>query len=330
MREDALEIMRCPNCGGCSLSVQAKTYELNEIVSGAIRCEACDTSFPIVRGIPRFVSSSNYADSFGLQWTKFRRTQLDSFTGVPITARRFYDETGWDAGDIAGKLVLDVGCGSGRFAEVALSANARVIALDYSEAADACRENLQAFGVQVVQGDVARLPFRRESFDYVYCFGVLQHTADVERAFGALPAMVKSGGRLAVDVYPKLLRNMLWPKYWLRPITKRLSSERLLSLVERHISAMLDASDRLGRVPRVGPTLRRIIPVANYRGIYPLPEDLLYSWAVLDTFDMLSPLHDHPQYISTVKRWFERSGMTEVEIFRRGHIVGRGRKPKSQ
>jgi len=34
----------------------------------------------------------------------------------------------------------------------------------------------------------------------------------------------------------------------------------------------------------------------------------LKEWVILDTFDMFSPEHDHPQRISTVKKWFEEAG----------------------
>ena len=46
---------------------------------------ASGEQFPIVQGIPRFVSSENYAAAFGDQWNRFPRTQLDSHTGLPIT-----------------------------------------------------------------------------------------------------------------------------------------------------------------------------------------------------------------------------------------------------
>jgi hypothetical protein len=36
-------------------------------------------------GIPRFVSESNYADNFGMQWNYFAKTQLDSYSGHAIS-----------------------------------------------------------------------------------------------------------------------------------------------------------------------------------------------------------------------------------------------------
>jgi hypothetical protein len=53
------------------------------------------------------------------------------------------------------------------------------------------------------------------------------------------------------------------------------------------------------------------LPVCDIKGTLPhnLSKEELKEWVVLDTFDMFSPQHDHPQTISTVKRWFEESGM---------------------
>jgi hypothetical protein len=49
----------------------------------------------------------------------------------------------------------------------------------------------------------------------------------------------------------------------------------------------------------------------------------LREWVVLDTFDMFSPEHDHPQKISTVKKWFEEFG---AEVNFAGFMMYNGNK----
>jgi SAM-dependent methyltransferase len=293
----------------------------------SLRCHSCAASFPVVDGVPRFVSAENYASSFGLQWNQFRRTQLDSYSGLPISRQRFLRYTGWTEADLRGALVLDVGCGAGRFTEVALSFGARVVAIDYSAAVDACRRNHDGVrDLLVVQADIYNLPFRPGAFDRVYCLGVLQHTPDVEKAFRALPPMLKPGGALAVDVYPKLWTDWLWPKYWLRPVTRRMRPDALFASVRTAVRWLWPVSVAAGRVPAVGRKLRYLIPVVNYEGIYPLPPEQLKDWAVLDTFDMLAPAYDQPQAAETLESWLRSSGLVDVEVFRSGFIVGRGRR----
>lgn len=324
MKHQLLDRLRCPRCHG-SLRLSSGYESQREVESGQLVCRGCDASYQISGFVPRFVPVDNYATSFGFQWNRFRETQLDSFCGQPISRERFFRQSGWAPGDLKGKAVLDVGCGAGRFAEVVLSCGAEVVALDYSDAVDACWHNLEGHpGLSVVQGDIYHLPFTPASFDYVYCFGVLQHTPRVEEAFLSLPGQLRPGGHLAVDVYPRLILNSLWPKYWLRPLTKRMVPEHLFKLVRAFVPATLPISVAIGRIPIVGRKLRHAIPVANYDGIYPLSRRQLTEWAILDTFDMLSPTHDQPQSAETLCGWFKKAGLNEVQVFRSGFLVGRG------
>jgi len=324
MRPELLELLGCPNCK-TRLVLRDAHEAKGEVESGQLVCGACAQQYPIISFIPRFVPAENYAASFGLQWNTFRQTQLDSHSGIPISRERFLLQTGWSPEDLMGKTVLDVGCGAGRFAEVALSCGANLVAIDYSSAADACWQNLAPHSrLNVVQGDIYRLPFQPHMFDFVYCFGVLQHTPDVEKAFLSLPKQLRAGGHLAVDVYPKIFLNLLWPKYWLRYLTKRLPPQRLLRFVKYLVTALLPVSKFIGRTPLVGRKLRYAIPVVNYEGMYPLSKAQLEEWAVMDTFDMLAPLHDHPQSAQTLQTWFKLAGLKEINVFRAGQIVGRG------
>jgi len=330
MHADLPSLLACPRCRG-GLAVDIEREADGEIESGTLRCAACSAVFPIVRFVPRFVPAENYSSSFGFQWNRFRRTQLDSTTGQPISARRFFAQSQWTAAEMAGQWTLDVGCGAGRFAEVALGTGARLVAVDYSSAVDACRQNLGPHErLDVVQADVYNLPFRPAFFRFVYCFGVLQHTPDVRAAFDALVGQVAPGGRIAVDLYPRIALNVLWPKYWLRPITKRMRAERLLAIVNTMVDVLWPFSLALGRIPRVGRRLRHALPVANYEGLLPLTPGQLKDWAVLDTFDMLAPAHDHPQSAATLRAWFDAHAMSEVEVSRQGLVVGRGRRARMQ
>ena len=327
MNDRLLEILRCPSCGGALHVSGAKTTH-NRIESGRLICDECPRGYSIDRFIPRFVSGENYAKNFGFQWNQFRLTQLDSHTGVPLSRVRFQAETGWSEKELAGRRVLDVGCGAGRFAEIALACGADVVAVDYSGAVDACWQNLGVHPkLSVVQADIYHLPFMGASFDYVYCFGVLQHTPKVREAFLALPAQLKPGGGLTVDVYRRTFLNLLWSKYWLRPLTTRMSQDAVFRLVQAMVRYLFPISLAMGRIPIFGRKLRFAIPVANYAGVFPLSPKQLREWAILDTYDMLTPQHDHPQSGKSLRRWFEEAGLEQVHVFQRGVYVGRGVKP---
>ena len=327
MKAELLELLRCPQSGQELEMVDCVDRD-GSIQSGWLVSTDGRNRYPIRNSVPRFVPESNYADNFGMQWNRFSKTQLDSHSGHPISADRFWMATGWAPDSLDGEWVLDVGCGAGRFAEIALQAGARVVALDYSSAVDACYANLKDYpNLHVVQGDIYELPLPKDFFPFVYSLGVLQHTPDVAKAFANLPLMVAGGGELCVDFYQKTWRSMLLPKYWLRPITKRIPKTSLFAILELQVPKLLTFSRLLGRVPVLGGGLKRMVPVANYAGILPLSEEQHLEWSLLDTFDMLSPAYDKPQTVTTVRQWLKEAGLKEIKIFKAGHLVGRGTKP---
>ncbi len=326
MKQELLELLRCPITGQC-LTLKDPLPTSQDVIEGVLLSADRAHSYPITNGIPRFVPQTNYADNFGMQWNHFRQTQLDSYSGCTVSHDRFWKATGWSATDMKGKWLLDVGCGAGRFAEIALSTGANVVALDYSSAVDACYLNLKHHpNLHVLQGDIYSLPFAPEVFQFVYSLGVLQHTPDVRKAFAALPPMVTPGGYLCVDYYEKSLKGALNPRHYLRPLTKRISKSMLFSGLQKTVPAMLWCSDLLGQVPVAGSILKRIVPVANHFDGIGLSDQQKKEWALLDTFDWLSPQFDQPQNAVTAKDWMTEAGIKQIEILRASHLVARGRK----
>ena len=182
MKREHLRYLACPACSE-PLELAQSVEDSLGICSGVLRCIRCSSTYPNVRHIPRFVPELNYASSFGLQWTKHAQTQHDSYTGVPISEQRFFQETRWPR-RLDGEVLLEVGSGSGRFTAPAATTGALVVSMDYSVAVDAnYAANGQRPNVLVVQADLYHMPFRAGSFDRVFCFGVLQHTPDVEESF---------------------------------------------------------------------------------------------------------------------------------------------------
>lgn len=325
MRVELLETLRCPVTGK-RLELIDPVANDDGVESGLLTTED-GRQYPIEGGIPRFVPNDNYASSFGFQWNKFSRTQLDSHSGTDISSDRFYRSTEWSPDELRGKRVLEVGCGAGRFTEVLLATGATVIALDYSSAVDACWANHHGHpNLSVVQADLYHLPFCKGTFDFVLCLGVLQHLPDVKRAFMSLVPPLAKGGDLVVDVYRKWFGTIFWSKYWVRPFTRGREPGRLFELVQAWVPVLLPLSKVLGRVPFAGRKLRYLIPVVNYEGVFPLTPTQIREWAVLDTFDMLAPKYDRPQSAATLYSWFEEAGMTDIKVFRPAHLVGQGRR----
>ena len=141
MRRELLRWLVCPACHGTLFS-DPEPGPGEDVVSGRLKCQACDAHFPIHNGIPRFLGAENYASSFGLQWNRFRREQLDSLNGFTLSRDRFVSETTFTPERLNGLTVLDVGCGAGRFLDIAGSLGAAVVGVDITTAVDAAPENL--------------------------------------------------------------------------------------------------------------------------------------------------------------------------------------------
>ena len=334
MRRDAIHSLVFPGTSTRFEVGRVDAESGGEIQEGMLVTRDGNKSIPIRNCIPRFVPNSSYTSNFGLQWNHFRRTQLDRFNGTTISSDRFYSSTGWSHQELQGQRILEVGCGAGRFTQVMLDAGAEVWSLDYSTAVDACWGNNGPHPkLCVVQGNLYDMPFERSSFDKVLCFGVLQHTPDVKRAFMSLPSFLKPHGKLAVDFYRKEKWPTRWTsKYLWRPLTKRMPNELLFKFVAWYVPRWLPFDNRLDEMTffwRFAKYVRGIMPCWNYAGMLPLTDELLKEWAVLDTFDALSPTYDQPQSIDVVRPWFQEAGLSNVNV-RHGDngIVGCGVKPK--
>jgi SAM-dependent methyltransferase/uncharacterized protein YbaR (Trm112 family) len=318
MRLEHMGLLVCPHCQSSLRLTDVKRGDSLTVEDGTLVSEQCNQEFPIVNGVPRFVPRENYASGFGLEWTKHARTQYDSYSRVPLSERRFFDQTHWPR-DLSGQVVLEVGSGSGRFTEQAAATGATVVSFDYSYAVDANQNsNGRHPNVLVVQADVFAMPFRPSTFDKLFCFGMLQHTPDPARAFAALPGMLKPGGMLCADIYSvALLRTFLHTKYLVRPFTRSIPPERLYAMVTRWVDLMWPLAGIIRKLPK-GHGINWRLLVADYSN-FGLTGNILKEWAYLDTFDMLAPRYDRPARIDTFKGWAETAGLLNIEAESTGH-----------
>lgn len=132
------------------------------------------------------------------------------------------------AGDIAGKHVLDVGCGGGILAEAMAAAGAQVTGIDLSEKAlgVAKLHGLES-GVTVDYRLVAAEVYaaeRPEAFEVVTCMEMLEHVPDPASIVRACAQLVRPGGWV---FFSTINRN---PRSFLLAIV---GAEYLLGLVPR-------------------------------------------------------------------------------------------------
>lgn len=313
MKVDLCSILVCPNCSG-ELSLDTLEGDDQVIREGTLRCDSCESAFPVVNGIPRFVSDDQqYCENFGWQWEKFRRTQIDAFNGLSESETRFRAETGWQPEEIKGALVLDAGCGAGRFSAIAAQWGARVVAVDLSTAVDACSSNMAELGhdVEIIQASLYHLPFRAESFDRIFSLGVVQHTPDPKLTIRTLPRFLKPGGTLALWIYEKRWTRFLMTRNLIRHVTRKLSRKANYGFSMAAVCLLFPVTAALSLVPG----LRKAVPLIpissrHYWGKMSLKQQ--WEWTLLDTFDSYSAAHEHCQYEADVIKELRSAGLNKV------------------
>ena len=270
-------------------------------------------------------SAVQYTKSFGFQWLKHARTQLDSHVGKPISRNRLFSVTEWPL-RMEGQRILEAGSGAGRFTEILLSTGAEVWSFDSSDAVEANRANNGHHrNLRLFHADIFNIPDTIGLFDKVICLGVLQHTPDPKRGFFELVKFVKPGGEIAMDVYKKTWVTILQWKYLLRPLTERLPPRLLYACIRAFVPFFLPVLRIAKKI--CGRSAARLFPFVEY-GELGLSPVLNREWAILDTFDMYSPRYDTPQTLEEVRRWFTNAGLIDVDVrYGPNGIVGKGRKP---
>jgi len=270
--------------------------------------------YPLVDGVARIAELDNYTENFGVQWNKFDKTQLDrERDGLDLSRSRFFTATRWDKEDLYGKDILEVGSGAGRFSKVVLEhTKGTLYSVDYSDAVTAnfrSNSRISPDRFHLFQASIYEMPFPDNSFDKVFCLGVLQHTPDFDASIKALISKAKPGGEIIVDFYPvKGWWTKINAKYILRPITKRMTHDRLFRLIEKNIDWLIKAQLILRKIG-LG-AMARFLPIVDFRTlpISNLNAEQFREWVVLDTFDMFSPAYDHPQRVNSVAQMFKRHG----------------------
>src|SRR6266851_5169569 len=262
MKLQSVEWFRCLGCGAPLHAEAAASAQNNgDITEGLLACSSCGRTFPIVRSIPRYVPSEDYAHSFGYQWNYFDKTQLDSHMGNDLSRERFFATTQWPQ-KMDGQVILEAGCGMGRFTQIALETGDELFSFDLSNAVEAnLRNNGDSGRVHIVQASIYEIPLRKESFDKVFCMGVLQHCPDVRAAFMSLVPFLRPGGEIVIDVYQKHLGLFPPLKYWARPFLTWMGPKGVHKFLSLVIPSAFYLKKALYKVQFMGKALGNLIPI---------------------------------------------------------------------
>src|SRR3982750_4135360 len=122
MRESLVDALACPDCHG-DLVLLERRRSGGHIEAGTLECSVCRARFPIEHSVPNFVRAEDRGDvvrttsGFARNWDEYNYVILDN---EKLNDELFRD---WiaplDPESMRGKLVLEPGCGMGRWLRVA-------------------------------------------------------------------------------------------------------------------------------------------------------------------------------------------------------------------
>ena len=125
---------------------------------------------------------------------------------------------------IRGSKILDAGCGTGELA-CFLSRFGDVTGIDFNEKSiEIAKKNSDKFKIKNINFLVDNLTNlnHKEKYDYIFCFGVLHHIPNIDKAIGQLKELLKENGYIIIGVYN--LYGWMIHKY----IKKKLSITRMM------------------------------------------------------------------------------------------------------
>lgn len=329
MKLSLLPLLACPSCRGALKFAALESFPRHdqEIESGTLACVRCSAEYPVTDGVPRLRPShalgraaAKTRQAFGWEWLRYPGS-------LPEDEAIFLEEAQLPASALAGKLILDAGCGMGRYSLVATKLGGEVVAVDISESlqrvAEAARTNPK---LHPVEGDLLHPPFKEGVFDLVYSHGVLHHTSDTRAAFDAVSALVKRGGQLSVWLYGKAGRFSDFATNPLKPGREWIAKRRRLAwcivLLRHVISDLVRVFTTRLPVPLVyllcyPLTLLGAVPGLKYLTFSVHPD---FQVRLIENFDWVSPPYQWHHTKEELARWCHERGFTVLKILPHGLV----------
>lgn len=342
MKKRLLSFLICPIC---LKPLSLKVFEGDErgVKEGLLFCD-CGQFFPVVGGIPRILvgdlrgvlyqqfpefflkyrkllpkerlakminkdslQKEKTLQSFGYEWQKFSQMLQEWQKNF-----NFYFEPLANLNILKDKIILEAGCGKGRHTFYASKYAKEFIAIDLSQAVDvAFHNNRGADNCHFLQADIYNLPFRKNSFDFIFSLGVLHHLPKPQDGFQRLVRLLKDRGSILIYVYhsfPPRTFNFYALKVvnLLRGLTSKLPLSFLYLLcypiaILSYLIFVLPAKF----------FFREKTPLS-----WPLKQYTSYSFQVLlnDTFDRFSAPIENRYSEKEVLNWFQKANLKEIKI----------------
>lgn len=194
-----------------------------------------DKNFIEIKRSSEAINQQHTNEAFSEKWTEYEKTS-EKEKAYAFQKKWYLKLYGFESEDdlkrflSRKKYIFDAGCGLGYKAKwfADLAPESIVIGMDFSDACIIAAKNYKdTKNLYFIKGDIADVPFKDNSIDYVSCDQVIMHTEVPENTFKELTRITKKGGEFACYVYAKkALPRELIDDYF-RVETKNLTNEQL-------------------------------------------------------------------------------------------------------
>lgn len=176
---------------------------------------------------------------------------------------------------------------------------------DLSEAVVAnCQNNKDRGEVTLFQADMYDVPCADNRFDFVFCYGVLQHARDSEK----IVAKPRPGACIGVDYLKhERLDSFNQRKNFYRRWTVNMPPHKLLSFIRAYIPIWLRFDMCIRRIPFLGPKILDFLRIPRWNYLRSgLTHQQRLEWAILGTFEALSARYDIAPTLEEVRRMVQQ------------------------
>lgn len=342
MKEKLLNFINCPVCGK-NLTLKVFEEKNKEIKEGLLLC-SCSQFFPIIENIPRILigdlrmiiyerfpdfflkykdflpreklnkeikndslKKKRISESFSYEWQKFSEMLKEWEENF-----NFYFKPLESSDLLKDKIILDAGCGMGRYTYYSAKIAKETIAIDLSQAIDvAFYNNKDVSNVHFIQADIYNLPFRENFFDFIFSLGVLDHLPEPEEGFERLIKLLKDKAGILVYVYRSYSKNtfhfyILRFVNFFRCFTTKISF-KLLYLLCYPIAILSYLIFVLPYQVFIRKTNKINWPLRSY-------SDYPFKVFLNDTFDRFSSPIENRYSKEEISAWYQKAGLKNVKI----------------
>ena len=249
---------------------------------------------------------------FGDEWERFDQTALSDDERSQIFAD-YFRIFPWDTlpNDATG---FDLGCGSGRWAQLVAPRVGLLHCIDPSSAINVARRNLARFdNVVFHQQSVATIPLADGTMDFGYSLGVLHHIPDTAAAMRNCVNKLKPGAPFLVYLYYAFDNRPLWYRIlWKSSEIVRAVVSRLPHILRYGVSQILALSIYwpLARLSKLGDRLGLATqgwPLHFYR-------DLSFYTMRTDALDRFGTRLEQRFARTEIESMMRRAGLQNIEF----------------